>query len=187
MVKQHCVRSRKGAVGLRRPARDGRSIRAGHGSAPGCGRSAASPGRRAGPPQRRPGLRIALASTTGLLLPGLALANRYGMDRAPEDARAAAADLWVMLFLFAVLAFAVHLAAKTRALGALQHFAKGLTFLASIYLSAFFFLSCLSGIARFLHFFGMERDLASLVAFPFGLAMAFKLYTVYERWRVQKK
>jgi len=90
------------------------------------------------------------------------------------------------LILLAVIAFAIHLVEKGEIGGFFRDLAKGLSFLATMYLMVFWFIACIAAVAFLLRSIGLEKSTAGLIAFPAGLALAYKLYGAYESWRSRR-
>ncbi|WP_157991511.1 hypothetical protein [Caldimonas tepidiphila] len=136
------------------------------------------------PPARA--LRPAGVAVAALSAHGVVPAREYAPDDVAER-RKEANELWVVLFLFALVALAVHGVLKSGRMRQLQELARSLAFLASAYLAGFFFLASVSAVARFLHLLlGVERETSGLIAVPIGLVLACWIYTAYEKWRAQE-
>lgn len=91
------------------------------------------------------------------------------------------------LVLFAIVAFVIHLIEKGEIFSFLQDVAKSISFIATIYLTAFWFLTPVVGLALLLQSFGVEKGISGIIALPVGLFVAYKLFPVYEAWRGAKR
>lgn len=90
------------------------------------------------------------------------------------------------IVVLAIIALIIHLVEKGEFLGFLKDVAKGLSFIATIYLVAFWFLACIVVIAVLLQAFGLSKDTSGMIAFPTGLYAAYKIFSAYQDWRNPK-
>ena len=88
--------------------------------------------------------------------------------------------------LLAVIAIAIHLIEKGEFFGFLRDIAKGVSFIATMYLMVFWFLVCIVGVALALQAVGFEKSTSGWIAFPAGLVLAYKIFSLYEDWRAKK-
>lgn len=126
-----------------------------------------------------------LVAAFALRTPIMALA---GMDQPwNEIDDGSRGDVIVGLAVLGILAFMIHLVEKGEFLSFLKDAAKGLSFLATIYLAGLMFAACIVGIALLLQAIGVSTDSAWLViSLPLGILVALKLFGAYQDWRSQK-
>lgn len=93
----------------------------------------------------------------------------------------------VGMVVLGILAFIVHLIEKGEFLGFLKDIAKGLSFLATIYLAGLMFAACIVAIAVLLQTIGVSKDSAwNIISLPLGIWVALMLFGVYQDWRNPK-
>jgi Fe2+ transport system protein B len=126
---------------------------------------------------------------TLILTVGIALATvaHAGPDQPWNDLESGSSgDIAQGLVLLAAIAFVIHLVEKGEFGGFLRDLAKGLSFLAAMYLMVFWFIACIAAVAFLLRSIGLEKSTSGFIAFPAGLYLAYKIYCAYESWRRRK-
>jgi len=92
-------------------------------------------------------------------------------------------DLGSAIVLFAIVAVVIHLIEKGAVLSSLIDLAKGLSLLATMYLTVFLFFACLLVVVGVLNRLGLGSLMSLLIGCPLGLFIAWKLFGAYQDWR----